>query len=135
MAYSLTSPVNYIPRVNSPYGYRNGSFHRGIDWNIPQGSLLLSPRRSSSGTAYRYYQAGGFGYYLYLRCDDGIGIALAHLKSFIIPNGGRFSFNTPLAYSDNTGSSTGPHLHMELHKKYGAGFTPQNSTNYILLKR
>lgn len=143
--YTLTSPINGGMRLTSPYGPRrikiNGkwyrSFHRGQDYsNLPVNHQpLYFCRRSTKGTAYVKFEAKGFGHYVYIKCDDGFGVVYAHLSKVSVKNGQRVGIDTLIGLTGATGLATGVHLHLELHKKFGAGFTPQNAVPFTILPR
>lgn len=137
MAYSLLSPIPGLPRLTSGYGWRNGRFHRGQDYAGPPvlAQAMYYARASVRGTLYRYYEKNGFGKYVYIKCDDGFGIVYAHLVAYGAPSGSRVDRNSIVGYCGRDGNATGVHVHLELHKKYGAGFTQKNAVPFSLNRR
>lgn len=137
MGYSLLSPIPGLPRITSGYGLRNGKFHRGNDIARPPERMqpLYHMRATVKGTLYRYYEANGFGRYVYIKCDDGFGIIAAHLDAYGAPNGARVDRNTIIGYMGASGNVTGPHTHVELHKRFGGGFNSSNAVNFIFNRR
>lgn len=118
---------------------RSDHFHSGIDIRT-QGVTGHEIVAAASGYVYRIgVSPGGFGKALYLRHPSGYSTVYAHLDRFIpeieeyvtgqqyqnrsfavnlFPPEGRFVFRQGqlIAFSGNTGSSSGPHLHYEIRK-------------------
>ena len=118
---------------------RSDHFHSGIDIRT-QGVIGHEILAAASGHVYRIsVSPGGFGKALYMRHPSGYSTVYAHLDRFIpeieqyvveqqyerqsftvnlFPPAGRFSFRQGqlIAYSGNTGSSSGPHLHYEIRR-------------------
>lgn len=121
---------------------RADHFHSGIDIRT-QGVTGHEIVAAASGYVYRIgVSPGGFGKALYLRHPSGYSTVYAHLDRFIpaiedyvteqqysgrtfavnlFPPPGKFVFRQGelIAYSGNTGSSSGPHLHYEIRKSDG----------------
>lgn len=139
--YSLLNFIYSIPRLTSGYGWRTvfgvRSFHRGQDYAGPPNRMqaLFFSRKNVKGTLYRYYEANGFGRYVYIKCDDGFGIVYAHLDAYGAASGSRVDANTVVGYCGASGRVTGPHVHVELHKKFGAGFTQHNAVPFVINPR
>jgi len=58
----------------------------------------------------------GWGRYVRIDHGDGFQTIYGHLKSFNVPEGGKVKEGQLIAFSDNTGHSSGDHLHTELWK-------------------
>ena len=99
-------------------------FHYGQDITIPTGALVFAPADGTVETA-RYL--GGFGKSIKISHGFGYESFLAHLSKFNIEIGQRVKRGDLIGYTGNTGRSTGPHLHYEVHY-YG---TPQNPLDYF----
>ncbi|WP_411104250.1 peptidoglycan-binding protein [Streptomyces sp. cmx-4-9] len=56
--------------------------------------------------------------------DDGVRYQYCHLNSRVVADGARVSPGQLVAYTGNTGSSTGPHLHFGIFRN-GASICPQ----------
>ena len=116
---------------------RGTHFHGGIDIRTG-GQTGLPVYAAADGYISRVrVQSGGFGHVLYMRHPNGTTTVYAHLEQFaehlesylltnqyrqqsyfidLYPPSDRFAFRKGeiIAYSGNTGSSSGPHLHFEI---------------------
>lgn len=66
----------------------------------------------TSGTVTTYW-SNSCGYTLDIAGDDGASYRYCHLSSYVVQSG-RVSAGQHIAYTGNTGHSTGPHLHLQL---------------------
>jgi murein DD-endopeptidase MepM/ murein hydrolase activator NlpD len=97
------------PYTGQPY------LHRGIDIaTYRQGDPVVAAADGQVVTT-EYDQKGGFGNYIVIRHKHGYYTRYAHLLSFAIPNGRQVRQGEVIGYIGNTGLSTGPHLHYEIH--------------------
>ena len=116
--------------LNSSFGYRkdplNGKvrFHYGQDITVNTGNIVLAP---ANGTIKEARYRGGFG--KVIKIDHGYGYTtlFAHLSNYNVEKGQKVKRGDIIGRSGNTGRSTAPHLHYEVHH-YG---TPQNPLDYI----
>ena len=99
-------------RVTSCYGPRWGSMHYGVDIAAPIGTPIYSPM---AGRVLRAGPATGFGLAVYVQHDDGSVTVYGHINDYFVRPGQRVSAGTVIAEVGNTGQSTGPHLHFEVH--------------------
>jgi hypothetical protein len=134
------SPVRIPLSLSANFGeLRIDHFHSGLDIKT-QGVSGQEVVAAASGYVYRVsVSPGGFGKALYLRHPSGYSTVYAHLdrfvpeieeyvinqqyekKSYLItlfPSREQFQVNQGdlIAYSGNSGSSAGPHLHFEIRK-------------------
>jgi murein DD-endopeptidase MepM/ murein hydrolase activator NlpD len=95
----------------SPFGAeRDGRTHHGIDFRAPIGTGVLAV---APGTVdgLGWDDAGG-GWFIRLRHADGTTTHYGHLAEFIVERSGdAVEAGARIAYSGNTGTTTGPHLH------------------------
>ena len=101
--------------LTSPFGTRidpitgqPGAFHDAQDYGIPEGTPIVA---SLGGVVVDAGFNGGFGNYVAI--DHGLGVATyyAHLSELVSREGDIVKQGELIAYSGNTGRSTGPHLH------------------------
>ena len=84
--------------------------HNGIDISIPEGTPV---KPATSGIVAYTGLRTGYGNTILLEHDNNMITLYAH-NSRIMASPGQFvDTNTVIAYSGNTGRSTGPHLHFE----------------------
>lgn len=95
----------------SPFGYRWGRMHEGIDISVPEGTPI---RAAKSGTVILASYNGGYGNYTCVDHGSGLSTCYAHQSSFAAGSGQSVNQGQIIGYSGNTGSSTGPHLHFEV---------------------
>ena len=88
-------------------------FHNGIDIAVPIGTPVLAVRHA---TVFHVGDNHLNGKYLRLRCDAGYEIVFAHLNEILVSLDERVEQGQKIAYSGNTGQSTGPHLHYGLFR-------------------
>lgn len=101
--------------------YYNG----GIDYVIPTGSKVFSTCAGKViyvGTDQS--PSGGYGNYMKVQHDGGYLSLYAHLQTAIKDVGQNVKTEEQIAFSDNTGMSSGSHLHFEVRKD-GVPVDPQ----------
>lgn len=120
MAIKLIVPVNgpitqlfgENPEIYKKWGYAG---HNGIDYGIPNGTPVGA---AVAGTvAAVSFENGGYGNYVKLSHTDGgkpYFTYYAHLASAAVSAGQKVKAGTIVGFSNNTGASTGPHLHFGL---------------------
>ena len=101
----------------SGYGMRWGRMHNGNDFGCPVGTPVVA---MSKGTVTFVGQESGYGNKVEIEYWDGTVSYYAHLDSFNVSVGQQVESGDLVARSGNTGHSTGPHLHLEIHPN-GAG--------------
>jgi murein DD-endopeptidase MepM/ murein hydrolase activator NlpD len=87
-------------------------FHEGIDINCDYGTEVHS---SGNGKVVAVERRAGFG--LVVEIDHGFGYVTiyAHLSKAMVKKGNSVNRGQVIAKSGNSGLSTGPHLHYEVH--------------------
>jgi len=111
------NPIEGI--ITSPGGLRYNpvtrrrEFHDGIDIGAPVGTPVVAPR---DGTVLATGYSATFGRFVRLAHPDGYISFMAHLNRVIVEDGDIVSQGQQVAYSGNTGRSTGPHLHFGLFR-------------------
>ncbi len=116
--------------LNSGYGYRKDPidgarrFHQGQDITVKTGTPVYAP---ADGVVKRAYYVGGFGNHIKLNHDHGYTTVFAHLSKMKVKHGQKVKRGDIIGLTGNTGRSTAPHLHYEIHY-YG---TAQNPLDYF----
>lgn len=111
------SPVKKARR-SSKFGYRKHPItgrkrmHRGLDFAVNTGTPVYAPA-DGVVSAVRPSNKGS-GNYLRLRHAFGFSSSYSHLKKFAVRNGDFVNKGDLIAYSGNSGLSSGPHLHYEV---------------------
>jgi hypothetical protein len=120
MTIKLIVPVNGpITQLfgENPNMYKEWGFpgHNGIDYGVPNGTPVQA---AAAGTvAAVAFENGGFGNYVKISHRDGSTVYYtyyAHLASTAVTAGQNVKVGTVVGHSNNTGASTGPHLHFGL---------------------
>lgn len=129
---SVQRPLFDSGYVSSGFGSRKDpfsskqQFHSGTDYAMSEGSSIYAP---SAGKIINRGNWGTYGLGLDLLLNSGEVVRLGHLSDNSQFSVG--SYVNPgdlLAYSGNTGASTGPHLHMEVLKS-GKNIDPEKWLN------
>lgn len=117
-------PLDHL-RKSSSFGMRAlfQRMHKGIDFAIPLGTPVYV---SSNGKVrITGYEKSGYGKYIVVRHPNGIETVYAHLSKIIVSRNENVRVGQVIAFSGNTGRSTGPHLHYEMRYR-GIAFDPEN---------
>ncbi len=134
----FVSPLKDEPSLSASFAeLRNDHFHSGLDYRTGgvTGKEVLA---AAEGYVYRIaVSPSGFGKAVYIRHPSGYSTVYAHLKSFrpdieeyvkkkqyelksfsvsLFPSGDQFKVGRGevIAWSGNSGGSSGPHLHFEV---------------------
>jgi murein DD-endopeptidase MepM/ murein hydrolase activator NlpD len=86
--------------------------HEGIDVSAPMGAPIIAP---AAGRVVRVGQERGYGNILEIDHGNGILTKFAHCSRIMVRPGQRVTRGQVVAAVGNTGLSTGPHLHYEIH--------------------
>ncbi len=106
--------------VTSPFGWRWGRLHEGIDIAVPSGTPVQA---SAAGTVIYAGWMEGYGNLVIVDHGGGISTAYAHNTSVAVATGQSVAQGQVIAYSGSTGHSTGPHVHFEVRVN-GAAVDP-----------
>ncbi|GGR97187.1 peptidase [Streptomyces humidus] len=96
------------------------SQHTGIDFPVSYGTTVMA---ATDGTVRTQWNSA-YGNMLILTAKDGTETWYCHLSSYRVPSGTTVKAGDPLAYSGNSGNSTGPHLHFEVRPAGGSAIDP-----------
>jgi murein DD-endopeptidase MepM/ murein hydrolase activator NlpD len=89
--------------------------HKGIDLSTYRSGDPIVATADGQVVTLEYDAVGGFGYYIIIKHKHGFYTRYAHLQSFKATKGQRVQQGEVIGYIGNTGLSTGPHLHYEIH--------------------
>jgi murein DD-endopeptidase MepM/ murein hydrolase activator NlpD len=95
---------------SSPFGYRWGRLHAGIDLAGPWGSTFVA---ATDGCIEYAGPQSGYGEVMRIRDWDGTETVYGHMSSFI-RRSGCVHAGDPIARVGTAGDATGPHLHFEV---------------------
>ena len=120
------NPVSNFYKCTSSFGCRvhpitgGYRYHSGIDIPVVEGTpvyAVKSGRITAVRTDVTGYLAGSYGNYVDIDHLDGTMTRYAHLKygGVMVSVGMMVNQGQAIALSGNTGGSTGPHLHYEVH--------------------
>lgn len=128
----LKSPVPGAFRISSHFNLKRLhpitkriSPHRGTDYATPIGTKALA---ISDGVVTRVGDHPIAGRHITIQHNDTYSTRYLHLNRILVRQGQRVSIGDVVAETGNTGRSTGPHLHFELH----ANNTAVNFVTYSL---
>ncbi len=99
--------------------------HEGIDVSAPMGSPIVAP---ASGIVKSVGREAGYGNTFEIDHGNGIVTRFAHCSRIVVRNGDHVTRGQVVATVGNTGLSTGPHLHYEVH----VNGKPVDPLKYIL---
>ena len=88
-------------------------FHYGLDYKVPTGTPVFS---SAPGVVSFMGIRSGYGNTIIIDHPDNFQTLYAHLDKFNVKSGDSVDLKTIIAYSGNTGKSTGSHLHFSILK-------------------
>lgn len=115
-------PVDTKWPVSNPFGVKgdySAGYHTGIDYAVPVGTPVHTPR--AGRVIYSGYDAAAYGNYIMVKSWSGQKVYLfAHLSTRLVRTGAFVRRGKVVGRSGNTGNSTGPHLHVEQrHPPFG----------------
>jgi len=105
---------NYGP-LSSPFGYRWGRLHAGIDLAGPYGSPILA---ATDGCITYAGPEEGYGEVMKITDWDGTETLYGHMSAFV-KTSGCVKAGQVIARVGSAGDATGAHLHFEVHLQAG----------------
>lgn len=99
-------------------------FHKGVDIGLPFGSNVYA---TAAGTVIFAGPKGGYGNAVIISHGNGLATLYGHLSQPLVRPNQKVKVGQVIAKSGNSGRSTGPHLHYEVHKNN----TPVNPKLFI----
>lgn len=111
-----------VGTLTSPFGWRGGSMHYGIDIAASVGTAI---RAAESGTVTTSGYRGSYGNLVIINHSNGYSTYYAHNSRNLVSAGQRVSKGETIALVGSTGNSTGPHVHFEIRRN-GNPINPMN---------
>ncbi|MCU1536274.1 MAG: Peptidase, partial [Humibacillus sp.] len=122
-AHRWVTPVSGYT-LTSGFGMRWGKLHPAQDFATPVGTPVHS---LSTGTVvFAGWDSTGYGNLVKIRYWDGTVSFMAHNSRLLVSVGDTVAPGQTIALSGNTGHSTGPHVHLEIHPGDAAPVPPVN---------
>jgi murein DD-endopeptidase MepM/ murein hydrolase activator NlpD len=118
----LIWPVN--GPVTSPFGWRWGRMHEGIDIGVPYGTPIHA---AAAGTVVYCGWMSGYGNLVAIDHGGGISTAYGHQSSIAVGCGSSVAQGQVIGYVGCTGHCFGPHLHFEVR----VNGTPVDPLGYL----
>ena len=109
-----------LKRLSSGFGrridpyYKKPKFHYGVDFSAPQGTPIYA---TGNGTIKKTKKSRrGFGNHIVIDHGYGYESLYAHMQKYTVRKGQKVKRGDLIGYVGNSGKSTAPHLHYEVHK-------------------
>ena len=109
-----------LKRIASGFGrridpfYKKTKFHYGVDFSAPKGTPIYA---TGDGKIRKTKKSRrGFGNTVIIDHGYGYESLYAHMQKFIVKKGQKIKRGDLIGYVGNSGKSTAPHLHYEVHK-------------------
>ena len=109
-----------LKRIASGFGYRidpvykTVKFHAGLDFSAPQGTPIYATANGIVRTAGNL--ANGYGNHVVINHGYGYETLYGHMYRIKVKNGQKVKRGEIIGWVGNTGKSTAPHCHYEVHK-------------------
>lgn len=113
VAGTATSKAASMEKNNPPAEADQMQFHKGLDIAVAFGSDV---RAAAAGTIIFSGQKGGYGNCVIVSHGNGLATLYGHLSQLVSKVNDKVKVGQVIAKSGNSGRSTGPHLHYEVHK-------------------
>ena len=121
-----TERMKHIPSIrpvlggylNSRFGYRKDPidgvkrFHQGLDFSVFSGTPIYAP---ADGVIQSARYRGSFGKQIKINHEFGYNTMFLHLSKISVKRGQKVKRGDLIGKTGNTGRSTAPHLHYEVH--------------------
>lgn len=110
---SVPSVAGFSWPTHGPIYTYFSPYHTGVDISPPYGTPVHA---AAPGVVIDAKKLGwGYGWYLIVDHGGGVSTMYAHLGAFLVDVGEEVSRGQVIGRVGNTGRTTGPHLHFELH--------------------
>lgn len=108
-----------LNRVASGYGlridpiYGTPKMHKGLDFTAPQGTPIYATGNGRVTNA--SFDQGGYGNHVIINNGYGYKTLFGHMSKIKVKAGQKVKRGEVIGWVGNTGKSTGPHCHYEVH--------------------
>ncbi|HEX4852090.1 MAG TPA: M23 family metallopeptidase [Puia sp.] len=109
-----------LKRIASGFGYRidpvykTTKFHAGLDFSAPQGTPIYATANGTVETAGN--TGNGYGNHVVINNGYGYSTLFGHMFRIKVRPGQKVKRGEIIGWVGNTGKSTGPHCHYEVHR-------------------
>ena len=110
--------------ITSPFGWRWGRMHQGIDIGVPMGTPI---KAAAAGTIIYCGWESGYGNLTVIDHGGNLATAYGHQSSIAVTCGEHVAQGQVIGYVGCTGHCTGPHLHFEVR----VGGNPVDPMGYL----
>jgi murein DD-endopeptidase MepM/ murein hydrolase activator NlpD len=104
-------------RITARFGDRgrrwDNGWHTGVDFRVPVGTPVASIQQ---GHVVFANWSGPYGRKIVIRHINGVTSVYAHLSTINVRVGQKVESGERIGRSGRSGNTTGPHLHLEVHK-------------------
>ena len=97
--------------VTSPFGWRWGRMHQGIDIGVPEGTPIHA---AAAGTVIYCGWEEGYGNFVVIDHGGNLATAYGHQSAIAVACGQQVAQGQVIGYAGCTGHCTGPHVHFEV---------------------
>ncbi|MFA6511377.1 MAG: peptidoglycan DD-metalloendopeptidase family protein [Candidatus Paceibacterota bacterium] len=126
----LLWPLDKIYMTN-PFGKNTSgiyatNFHNGTDFRASVGTPVKSMAAGvvvGTGNTDTQCPGASFGGFVLIKYDNGLSSTYGHLSLVKVKKGQKVARGQIVAYSGNTGYSTGPHLHVSVYAPNGVSIS------------
>lgn len=102
--------------------------HKGMDFRAAVGTSVIAV---GNGVVTVAGPQTGYGNVVYIDHGNGLTTRYAHLSRFEVKVGDKVKGGQKIAFSGNTGRTTGPHLHFEIRDSKGGVLDPLQFLNAL----
>jgi murein DD-endopeptidase MepM/ murein hydrolase activator NlpD len=97
--------------ITSPFGWRWGRMHQGVDIGVPSGTPIHA---AAAGTVIYCGWEEGYGNFVVIDHGGNLATAYGHQSSIAVACGQQVAQGQVIGYSGCTGHCFGPHVHFEV---------------------
>lgn len=117
-------------KITAGMYYSSGKYHGAVDFGVSVGTPVYAAADGIVVTS-TWGGSDSYGYYIKIKHYNGLYTLYAHGSSLVAKVGQEVKQGQLIMYSENTGNSTGPHLHFEVRVAPGGYNNRVNPLNYL----